>query len=104
MNIFQRVRAWRHGSASPATPEAITYSSGDNDLRNRLAQKAGTPRPSDPNRTPAHCPECGSQEARAEWNQERTSFLLSCPDCGLSQRTELLASEDESPLAWRHGH
>lgn len=69
MNLIERIR---DGLAGPA-PFAPSVTPP--------AEAAGLPR---------FCPECGSGNASEATEHDRRSTRLTCPDCGLTERTELL--------------
>ena len=69
MNILKRIRGGFGGASLPAPPLTPP------------AEAAGLP---------CYCPECGSENASETTEWDRRSTRISCPDCGLSRKTELL--------------
>ncbi len=90
MNVIAQVQAWLREASGSSQGPRFTYSRGPREAN-------GVPAP---RIYPALCPQCGSPDAGEETDRARTMATLTCPDCGLIRRTELLSS-DELPLSLR---
>ena len=75
MNLIRRIRDGLGGTATltPAAQFALP--------RNSPIEAPGLP---------CYCPDCGSGNASETTERDRRSTRLTCPDCGLNRRTELL--------------
>ena len=71
MNLIKRLQAGLNGPGYPAPATA-------------------PPPPAQADGLPSYCPECGSGNAFEVTERDRRSTRLTCPDCGLGRRTELL--------------
>ncbi len=77
MNIAKQIRAWW---------QSLTGQSRTNDQSD-----GGWRRPE------SLCPECGSEDIQLDFNKETSTQRTSCPDCGYSDRHEVLPENDLRP-------